>query len=71
MIYTTIHQYIVTIYGVRPYPKIPTIYVQFTKTLAVEKWLLFELICAVYIVTLIAHPVVTWYKSECKEKLNA
>ena len=42
----------------------------YTKTIAVKKWLSFELICAVYIVTLISSPVVTWYESECGEYLE-
>ena len=42
-----------------------TLYVQYTKTLAVKKWLSIELICAVNIVTLNSGTVVTWYKSEC------
>ena len=50
--------YIVTIHFVRPYPNLLSLYVQYvqyTKTLAVEKWLPFELTYAVdleYIVTI-------------------
>ena len=35
-----------TIHFVRPYPNLLTFYVQYTKTLAVKKWLPSELICA-------------------------
>ena len=38
------------------------------RTQAVKNWLLCELICAVYIVTLNIYLVVTWYKSDCGEK---
>ena len=51
----SILEYVVTIYFVRPYPNLLTLYVQYTKTLAVKKWLPVELICAVdleYIVTI-------------------
>ena len=40
-------EYIVTIHFVRPCPNQLTLYVQYNKTLAVKKWLPFELICAV------------------------
>ena len=41
--------YIVTIHFVCQYPNLLTLYVQDTKTLAVKKWLPFELICSVYL----------------------
>ena len=40
---------IVAIHLVRPYPYLLTLYVQYTKTIAVKKWLPFKLICAVYL----------------------
>ena len=40
-------EYIVTIHFVHSYTNLLTLYVQYTKTLAVKKWLPFELICAV------------------------
>ena len=42
-------KYIVTIHFVCPYPNLLTLYIQYTKILAVKKWLPFELICAVYL----------------------
>ena len=47
-------EYILTIHFVRPYPNLLTLYVQYTKTLTVKKWLPFELICAVYLEYIIA-----------------
>ena len=41
--------YIVTINFIRPYSNIPTLKVQYTKNQVVKKWLLFELIFAVYL----------------------
>ena len=41
-------EYIVTIHFVCPYLNLLTLYVHYTKTLAVKKWFTFELICAVY-----------------------
>ena len=63
-------EYIVIIYFVCPYLNLLALYVEYTKILAVKKWLPFELICAVYIVTLNSSPVVTWYESECGEYLE-
>ena len=45
----SILEYVVTIYFVRPYPNLMTLYVQYTKNQAVKKWLPAELICAVYL----------------------
>ena len=42
-------EYIVTIPFVRPYPNLLTLYVQYTQTLAVKKWLPFQLIFAGYL----------------------
>ena len=41
--------YLVTIHFFSPYPNLLTLYVQYTKTLAVKKWLSFEPIWAIYL----------------------
>ena len=46
-------------YENKPYPTLLTLYGQYSKKPAGKKWLLFELICAVYIVTLNRYRVVT------------
>ena len=45
----SILEYVVTIYFVRPYPNLMTLYVQYTKRQAIKKWLQYELICAAYL----------------------
>ena len=42
-------EYIITIHFVHLYLNLLTLYVQYTKTLAVKKWLSFEPICVVYL----------------------
>ena len=37
------------VYFVPQYPNLLALYVQYTKTLAIKKWLLFELICPLYL----------------------
>ena len=52
----------------RPYPSVLTLYVQYTKTLAVKKWLPFELICAAYMCSSLCSNLVQiwiWQKIKC------
>ena len=48
----------------------PYMFSTYIKTLAIKKWLPFELIYAVHIVTLNSSPVLTWCESECGEYLD-